>query len=1391
MRYLWFLIVSFFYSSFVISQVNHIEQQYLQDWLVLGSFPSHEFDLTSLPIPKEGTVVTGTDEKARTWKLLKSEDKDAHLYPFYQEPTDSTLYLFSQIESPKNQIVYLTFTGINYQDQLWINGVEIEAQVSNATYTYPIEVYLKSGLNVIYLKVSSDTILCQMWDPSKIETITGQVTDSNGLSVAGAEINLQLDSQGIYRTMTNNEGRYQIVIQPRSGKLDLSAQKGKLGTWCLDLDVNHSRMTDCNLSINPAVSITGTLVDISNQPHPFIIVEAIRTRPLSNSIEVKKIAKADESGKYDFINLKPGVYHLRCHLLDKYMYHRVDNQMTEINVKSKSSTFQADFTFSPFKKGKWRNYPFLEGLANIDVRNIYEDLDKIMWFGTAGGLSRFDSGKFENFSVDHGLPSNNIDNIYQSSDGKLWVSVRPLGTATYNVALNKFEVVEQLNELRVRTMYEDSSGKLWIGTTTGQLICYQNRRFDFLEIPVLQGKRVSNILSIYQDTDDTLWLGTDIGVYLYDGKAFSALPEIDSVIFHIGRLSSSGGILLVSNNYLYLFDNQELSKVDLMQAMPANWISSAYQDSEDRIWISGGWGADGVLCYKEGKIVTYSESDGLFGDDVSCVYRSSNGMLWFGVWGKGVSQYEEKSLIRIDSRDGLRTAGVGAIKADSLTNKLWLGSGHINQVKSTLATYDGQEVTYFEEFTDRNRQVSSIFQSNDGSIWVGTNSGVSKFEGDGFTTLPESENLRLFNITQSHDSSIWFGSRQGLYVYQKDIFSPLSIQSKAEIQVTPVSIFQTRNKTTWVISGENLGYGQGYAIIQPYRNNQLGLPIMEKPVWAEFFLEDKAGDLWFSSWGHGVYRYKQGKVENITQKDGLRNDFIRPICQGVDGVIWFGTNGAGLVGYNGEFWSSLDSRDGLMGDIIMSLESDNKGNIWCGTLVSGLLKYKRSDIRPKVKIDSVTTNKFYLHPFSVVDAAVGERVTIRFHAIDYITIPEKRQYRCRLLTHDKTELQIVTTSKDSFEYRFEKNGEYTFTVQALNRDLNLSEPAKVIFKVVLPWYLNGWIVIPSSSGILILIAFSIISGYRYQLKRREAQQLRDQMLVQERQNREVLEGKNEALTESYENLKQAQEQLIQTEKMASLGSLTAGIAHEIRNPLNFVNNFAELSSELTQELLEELQDHKEKIDSDSLEEIEDILDNLEQNLSRIDQHGKRADSIVNGMLLHSRGVSGERALTDLNALLEEYVNLAYHGLRAQDTSFNITIERDYDESLEQVNVVPQDISRVFLNILNNACYAAHQRDQAAEDGFTPTLWVSTKDVSNQVQIGIKDNGAGIPEEVLEKIFEPFMTTKPTGLGTGLGLSISYEIIVDEHQGQINVDTQEEEYTEFIITLPKSSESDSD
>jgi signal transduction histidine kinase len=282
-----------------------------------------------------------------------------------------------------------------------------------------------------------------------------------------------------------------------------------------------------------------------------------------------------------------------------------------------------------------------------------------------------------------------------------------------------------------------------------------------------------------------------------------------------------------------------------------------------------------------------------------------------------------------------------------------------------------------------------------------------------------------------------------------------------------------------------------------------------------------------------------------------------------------------------------------------------------------------------------------------------------------------------------------------------------------------------------------------------------------------------------------LTAKNQELDAAFNRLKAAQAQLVQSEKMASLGQLTAGIAHEIKNPLNFINNFSELSVELVGEMLQETDKLTSCLGEKEAGYVRGILQDIEGNVRKINEHGKRADSIIRGMLLHSRGKSGERMPTDLNALLAEYVNLGYHGMRATDSSFNIKIESDYDQNLQPVNVIPQDLARVFLNTINNACYSTHQKKKEFRDAYFPILKVSTRDLGDKVEIRIWDNGKGIPKAVLEKIFNPFFTTKPAGSGTGLGLSISFDIVVQEHRGQITVDSKEGEYAEFVITIPKS------
>ena len=272
---------------------------------------------------------------------------------------------------------------------------------------------------------------------------------------------------------------------------------------------------------------------------------------------------------------------------------------------------------------------------------------------------------------------------------------------------------------------------------------------------------------------------------------------------------------------------------------------------------------------------------------------------------------------------------------------------------------------------------------------------------------------------------------------------------------------------------------------------------------------------------------------------------------------------------------------------------------------------------------------------------------------------------------------------------------------------------------------------------------------------------------------------------SLEELQTAQDRLVQTEKLASLGQLTAGIAHEIKNPLNFVNNFSSVSVELIDELQEALRGAP--LGDKARAEINELSAALRGNLDKIVQHGKRADSIVKNMLLHSREGSGERRLVDVNTLVEESLNLAYHGARAEKQSFNIALERSFDPSAGEVDAYPQEIMRVLLNLISNGFYAATKR-QGQEDAnsFEPTITAATKSLGDRVEIRIRDNGTGIPPEVKEKMFNPFFTTKPAGEGTGLGLSISHDIIVKQHSGAIEVDTQPGEFTEFRITLPRTA-----
>jgi signal transduction histidine kinase len=321
----------------------------------------------------------------------------------------------------------------------------------------------------------------------------------------------------------------------------------------------------------------------------------------------------------------------------------------------------------------------------------------------------------------------------------------------------------------------------------------------------------------------------------------------------------------------------------------------------------------------------------------------------------------------------------------------------------------------------------------------------------------------------------------------------------------------------------------------------------------------------------------------------------------------------------------------------------------------------------------------------------------------------------------------------------------------------------------------------------LLLVFRIavlgLAGYLWWSSRRLAK-ANAELRAEAEAQAEALREREAALESAREDLRIKQDQLVRARQLASLGQLTGGIAHEIKNPLNFVNNFARLSVDLAGELKETLEEHRDAPVSDVLDEVGDLLDDLAHNAHKISEHGERADTTVRNMLMHARTNASQRQPTDLNKLVADYANLAYHGMRASDPHFNVTIEHDLDPAVGEAEVVPQDLGRVFINLFNNAFYAVTEKADA-DKAFDPVVALRTVARDGEVEIRVEDNGTGIPAEVRAQVFEPFFTTKPPGAGTGLGLSLSYEIITKAHGGAMEVESREGQGTTFIITIPNA------
>ncbi len=781
------------------------------------------------------------------------------------------------------------------------------------------------------------------------------------------------------------------------------------------------------------------------------------------------------------------------------------------------------------------------------------------------------------------------------------------------------------------------------------------------------------------------------------------------------------------------------------------------------------------------------------------------GNVWIGTWGNGVSRLDRAAtrlhtLGRRADAPGRSIAGnVRSIK-EAPDGRVWVA------LDDTLARYDPASGRV-ENFA---LEAYGLHRDTEGRLWAAGQTTLQQIDEQGrirrripFGTVPSEEaklnvTPRLTQIVEGRPGALWIGT-YGRGLFEVDTRSgrmrhfthnpadPTSLSENFPMALA----WDARDSTLWV--GTNNG-GVNHLDPRTGRAVRYGTAPSSPLNSVQSVHIDRAGRLWMGSYFDGLHLFdrRTGRTRRYSVEEGLPDPTVNTIGEDRRGDLWVGTeSGVSRLDLARGTFRTFGRADGLtMSDFRNTSLFTADGKAYFGG-VSGLTVFTPAALRdspdqPPVVLTALRVLDRLLTPGpdSPLTTAITDarRVTLPHNENDltfeYAALAFDRnalvRYAYQLEGYDQD--WSAPTADRAARYTNLPPGRYTFRVKSANADGVWGKSGATLVVVIRPPWWRTWWAYTLYALMALIALWWLVRAVRHRARLRERERVREER--ERAKDRELAQAKE--IEVAYTQLKGAQAQLVQQEKLASLGALTAGIAHEIKNPLNFVNNFAQLSEELVAEI-----EHERSAKPDlRVDEVDDLLADLKSNAARIREHGQRADSIVKNMLAHSRGGAGVRESVDVNALLDEYTSLAFHGMRAQRPDFTCTVERDFDAAAGSVEAVPQDLSRVVLNLVGNALYAVAQRHtgDGAPDGPSPTVRVSTHAAEGSVKVRVWDNGGGIPEAVRAKIFEPFFTTKPTGEGTGLGLSLSHDII-QAHGGTLALETEAGDWTCFTVRLP--------
>jgi signal transduction histidine kinase/ligand-binding sensor domain-containing protein len=1069
------------------------------------------------------------------------------------------------------------------------------------------------------------------------------------------------------------------------------------------------------------------------------------------------------------------------------------------------------------------------------VYDVMPDRMGNIWLATQNGLAEYNGYESKRFYHDPN-DSTTIGSIltyrlFEDRNGNIWIgSLEDL--SVYNPRSKSFKSYEYIGQTDFPVTYQtgistitaDTAGRVYFGVdsfynkiSTHTLLYYDEKEDKIKRFNYPDSLEVQNVYSATSDLKGNVWFISHNGFFQID--PFGNLHQItlpagiitgnnsshswiradkEGMIW----LTSEGPVLYAYNPGIANYRSWPLNTIDFDKGQPFI-INQINIDSTGNIWLGT---SQGLVYFDREKEQFESFENNPAGKiehaEIYCLNFDSFGNLWLGTPYTGLLKYEDRvvfdSFTSFGDEKTSLTPGWVYRMYESSEGKVWLATiGDASLAGITVFDPDLMTTTplpvatmmhNFSGFTSFIEQRPGEFLATTGKEFYLYFTKTNTIKRTSLQGIPDS--VLVFNFYRDSHGNLWFCTNNSLYLSTGDGavirhidlgLLPGSNASSEEV----VTLFEGKKHGLWIASNNGL-------FLYDYETGKVGRHGYDRAS-GDIFMsqdinsiyEDDNGLVWVGTWQGGLSKYnvETGKIKTYTSTDGLPSMSIQGILADEQSkTLWLSTfEGISKFSIEDGSFNNFSLEDGIQG--LMYADGSclkTSGGLYIFGGNNGITVFKSGDIEKNSQPPKVFITDFKIANKSIASgpdfilndgSKQAKEVTLKYNqnniSIDYLGIhyanPSRNKFAYKLENYDD-EWREVGNVRIAYYYNLPP-GKYTFHVKAANNNgIWNEEGASLNIKITPPWF-RTWLAYALYGAFLL---FLIYSADRFQRKR---VLLKERILAKEK---ELAQAKE--IQKAYNELKTTQTQLLHSEKMASLGELAAGIAHEIQNPLNFVNNFSEVNSELINELQVE-------IEKGNLEDARAIAADIAENETKIILHGKRADAIVKGMLEHSRGSSGVKEPADLNSLADEFLRLAHHGLRAKEKSFDVIMKTDFDESIGKINIIQQDIGRVILNLIANALYTVTEKKKQQGDGYEPMVAVSTKKFKDKVELRVKDNGNGIPQNILDKIYQPFFTTKPTGQGTGLGLSLSFDIITKGHSGELKVETEEGVGTEFIVVLP--------